>query len=386
MSANKWRLPHGVNELLPPAAAALESLRRAVLDLFRVWGYEHVEPPLVEYLDALLVGSGADLDLQTMKVVDQQSGRLLGVRADMTSQAVRVDSHSRKVNGVQRLCYAGAVVHANPRGALDGRIIFKAGAELFGSDARAADAEVVRLMLEALRVAGVDDPVLMLGHTGVFRALVSGLTMDGSVSRQLFDAVQRKSESDIAALVRVHGAPEALVTLPTLMGGEDVLDAAARQLGDAFPGILDALAELKEVVARVRAEYPGVVIRFDLGELSGYGYHNGLVFAAFQADQGAAIAQGGRYDGIGAHFGRARPATGFDMDLGRLLRAGALPAAIWAPVDEGDGTLRRRVSELRNGGEVVVQALDKGDIAPQMCVQELVKDGNNWVLRARHGV
>ena len=188
MNDNKWRLPHGVDELLPPKAGALERLRRSVLDLFKTWGYEHIEPPLIEYLDSLLVGSGQDLDLQTLKVIDQQSGRMLGVRADMTSQAVRIDSHSRRSEGIQRFCYAGPVVHANPRGALDARIQFKAGAELFGSPAPTADAEVVALMLAALAVAGVEKPVLLLGHMGVFRALVEPLQLPSASARQLFEA------------------------------------------------------------------------------------------------------------------------------------------------------------------------------------------------------
>ncbi len=389
MSDNRWRLPHGVDDLLPPEAQALESLRRRVLDLFQSWGYDYVEPPLVEYLDSLLVGSGRDLDLQTLKAIDQQSGRMLGVRADITSQAVRIDAHSRPVKGPQRLCYAGSVVHANPRGALESRIQFKAGAELFGSASPAADAEVIGLMLEALNVAGVTAPVLLLGHMGVFRALTEELPLTAAQSRQLFEAVQRKSETDIAELIAQTGAPSMLVELPTMMGDASVLETARKAWRNAPVGVHATLDELKSVAIRVLAEAPDVTIRYDLSELSGYGYHNGPVFAAYQADQGAPIAQGGRYDGIGAHFsefGEGRPATGFDMNLLRLLAGASESPAIWVPFSAGENAARnKKIRALRQTGEVVIQALDAADQAPERCVRELVKNEAGWVLRGRHG-
>lgn len=394
MTDNRWRLPHGVDDLLPPEAQALESLRRRILDLFGSWGYDYVEPPLVEYLDSLLVGSGRDLDLQTLKVIDQQSGRMLGVRADMTSQAVRIDAHSRRLDGIQRLCYAGPVVRANPRGALDSRLQFKAGAELFGSTSPAADAEVIGLMLNALLAAGVAAPVLLLGHMGVFRALTSQLALSPAHARQLFEAVQRKSETDIAELIAATGAPQMLIELPSMMGDASVIKRARQQWRNAPDGVSAALAELESVADRVNTEHPGVSIRYDLSELSGYGYHNGPVFAAYEADQGAPIAQGGRYDGIGAHFGRGRPATGFDMNLLRLLPAAREREAIWVPFMAGSDPARtERIRQLRQAGEVVIVALDASDPVPSRCVRELVKaaaGGTNepetmWVLRGRHG-
>ena len=384
MNQNRWRLPHGVDDLLPPQAAALESLRRRVLDLFQAWGFEYVEPPLVEYLDSLLVGSGRDLDLQTLKVIDQQSGRMLGIRADMTSQAIRIDAHSRRQDGIQRLCYAGPVVRANPRGALDARIQFKAGAELFGSTSPAADAEVILLMLEALQVAGVAAPVLLLGHMGVFRALVSGLDLSAAQSRQLFDAVQRKSETDIAELVAATGAPALLIGLPAMLGDRTVLATARQAWQSAPPAVHAALAELEAVADQVQAAAPAVAVRYDLSELSGYGYHNGPVFAAYQADQGAPVAQGGRYDGIGAHFGHGRPATGFDMNLLQVLTATAAPRAIWVPFMAGrDAKREARIRALRSAGDVVIQALAADEPAPARCVRELVASGDDWVLTDR---
>jgi ATP phosphoribosyltransferase regulatory subunit len=394
MTDNRWRLPHGVDDLLPPEAQALEYLRRRILDLFLSWGYDYIEPPLVEYLDSLLVGSGRDLDLQTLKVIDQQSGRMLGVRADVTSQAVRIDAHSRRVAGIQRLCYTGPVVRANPRGPLDSRLQFKAGAELFGSTSPAADAEVIGLMLRALSVAGFVAPVLLLGHMGVFRALTGHLDLSPAHARQLFEAVQRKSETDIAELIAATGAPGMLIELPSMMGDATVVEAARKQWQQAPDGVHAALDELESVADRVRSENPGVAIRYDLSELSGYGYHNGPVFAAYLSDQGAPIAQGGRYDGIGAHFGYGRPATGFDMNLLRLLAGAREQEAIWVPfMADPDPARSARIRQLREAGEVVIMALDTGDPAPSRCVRELVKDADGgseqpetkWVLRGRHG-
>ncbi len=380
MNDGKWRLPHGVEELLPPAAAALEKLRREVLDLFASWGYEHVEPPLVEYLDSLLVGSGADLDLQTLKVVDQRSGRMLGVRADLTSQAVRIDAHSRPKAGVQRLCYAGPVVFANPRGALDSRNPYKAGAEVFGSDDLEADAEVVELMLAALDVAGVSEPVLLLGHMGVYRALTADLGLDADAERKLFDAVQRKAESDIAALLPAGNARDFLVALPTMMGRADDLAVAAGSFAGAPEAARRAINDLLRLIERLQGN--GVQMRFDLSELAGYGYHNGPVFAAYQSDQGASLAQGGRYDNIGSNFGRGRPATGFDMRLERLIAPIGEPCrAIWAPLNASDRTLGAAVAARRAAGDVVICALADGEAADGRCNREFVLVNGKWIVK-----
>ncbi len=381
MNNGKWRLPHGVDELLPPAAGAMERLRRDVLDLFVSWGYEHIEPPLVEYLDSLLVGSGADLDLQTLKAVDQRTGRMLGVRADMTSQAVRIDAHSRLKDGVQRLCYAGPVVFANPQGALDSRNPFKAGAEIFGSASLQADAEVIRLMLAALQAASVEKPVLLLGHMGIYRALVAELDLDETRERQLFGAIQRKAETDVAGLLPQSKHRELLVSLPTMMGDASVLDAARERFAGAPAPVLAALDDLQHLAQSI-ARTESVEVRFDLAELSGYGYHNGPVFAAYQADQGASLAQGGRYDSIGGHFGRARPATGFDIRLMRLL-AETPPQnnAIWAPFAPEDQSLLAAVGELRAQRKVVVCALSEEESPDERCANMLVAEGGRWVVK-----
>ena len=380
MDTGKWRLPHGVDELLPPVAAELEQLRRELLDLFVSWGYEYVEPPLVEYLDALLVGSGRDLDLQTLKVVDQQSGRMLGVRADMTSQAARIDAHSRQKSGVQRLCYAGPVIFANPGSALDTRNPFKAGAELFGSPALEADAEVVKLMLESLRVAGVDQPVLLLGHMGLYRALTADLALSEEAERSLFDAVQRKAESDIADLLPAGETRDLLVALPTLMGDDAVLATARERFARAPEAAQRAIDELQQLVQMIR-QASDVEVRFDLSELAGYGYHNGPVFAAYQADQGASLAQGGRYDGVGRAFGRERSATGFDVRLKRLVgRARSDQTVVWAPFAPHDAALAELVGQLRADSHVVVCALADGEARDARCVSEIVMSDSGWTL------
>lgn len=394
MVNRKWRLPDGVDELLPPQAWTLEQVRREVLDVFNSWGFDYVEPPVVEYLDALLVGAGPDgglghqddLDLQTLKVVDQRSGRLLGVRADMTAQAVRIDAHSRPTEGVQRLCYAGPVVLANPAAALDSRVPLKAGAEIFGAAGLAADVEVICLLLEILERTGVEDPVLVLGHMGIYLSLVAPLGLDASAERQLFAAVQSKSEADIGELIGKRPDAALLEQLPNLMGGREILEQARAVLAGGAPGAVAAVDALEQLAEAVTSRNPSVEVRYDLAELAGYGYHNGPVFSAYQADQGRAIARGGRYDGIGAPFGRSRPATGFDVNLRQLIGlspAGAAHPAIWAPwtgglAGDASAALMTEIQRLRGAGERVVVALDGEEGAPSGCDRQLSYVTGTW--------
>ena len=274
-----WRLPKGVDEVLPPQAWELERLRRRVLDVFVSWGYDYLDPPVIEYLDALLVGSGEDLDLQTLKVVDQFSGRQLGVRADMTSQAVRVDAHSRPSDNIQRFCYSGPVVFAKPQGI-------------------AADAEVIGLMLEALDAAGMQAPVLLLGHMGIYRGLVARLIEEGGLDPadqgQLFSCIQRKGASDIAALLGQGTIADMVIGLPDLMGDPSIFPVARVLLQGAPSAVEKSLAELESLAALVAQNHPQVDMRIDVSELSGYGYHNGPVFAVYHPEHGSALAQGGR--------------------------------------------------------------------------------------------
>lgn len=381
MSNRNWRLPAGVGELLPPDAWALELTRRRVLDVFRTWGFEYIDPPVVEYLDALLVGSGADMDLQTLKALDQKSGRMLGVRADMTAQAVRVDAHSRPEPGVQRLCYAGNVVFANPVSSLDDRVPLKAGAELFGAAALTADAEVIALMLEVLASVGINKPILVLGHMGIYQQLIGSAGLSEAVQAELFAAVQSKAETDIARILSGKPQAELLIRLPGLMGERQLLAQARTVLagsGEAVIAAIDALDELADLVLKAA---PEAELRFDLAELAGYGYHNGPVFSAYHAQAGRALARGGRYDGIGDAFGRARPATGFDVNLNELAGAMATDAsAIWVPwTEKADPDREAAIRRLREQGEAVVIALAGDDERPGRCNRILINRGGDWV-------
>ena len=381
MSNRNWRLPAGVGELLPPDAWALELTRRRVLDVFRIWGFEYIEPPVVEYLDALLVGAGDDMDLQTLKALDPKSGRLLGVRADMTAQAVRVDAHSRPEAGVQRLCYAGNVVFANPVSSLDDRVPLKAGAELFGAASLKADAEVIALMLEVLRSVDIAAPILVLGHMGIYQHLSGSLSLSPALQAELFAAVQSKAETDIARILSDHPDADVLIRLPGLMGEREMLKEARSLLADAGARVVGAIDDLEALADLVLETAPGAELRFDLAELTGYGYHNGPVFSAYHAQAGRALARGGRYDGIGSAFGRARPATGFDVNLNEL--AGGIDGevtAIWAPwTEEADPEREAAIRRLRADGEVVVAALAADDVRPARCTRTLTNQSGNWI-------
>ena len=381
--------------MLPPDAWALEWLRRRVLDQFAVWGYRYVEPPLVEYLDSLLVGSGNDLELQTFRMVDQRSGRMLGIRADMTSQAARIDAASLRGDGAERLCYAGTVVHANPTGVLESRVPLLAGAELFGATDVEADAEIVSLMVETLRCAGIDDPVIELGHVGLFRGLARAAEFDRGLEEAVFSALQRKAKPDLEELLATaqpkpsDAIAGAVLALPDLLGNVGVIDRA-RSLFQNLPASIRApLDELQQLATAVAERCDHLTLRFDLCELTGYGYHTGPVFAAYSANFGRAVARGGRYDGVGVAFGRARPATGFDVDLKRLPRSPeASNDAIWAPglrwVEiERRAALWQAIRELRARGEQVIGALGERDDANERCDRELVWQKNAWRVQVR---
>ena len=389
-----WRLPRGVDELLPPVGWQLELLRRRVLDVFHEWGFEYVEPPVIEYLESLLVASGEDLDLQTLKVVDQVSGKQLGVRADMTSQAVRIDAHSLVTEEVQRLCYAGPVVFANPQIAQASRVPYKAGAEIFGAPSIEADQEVVELMLATLAQAGVDQPVLLLGHMGIYRGLVRQLLNEGKLDAadepQLFKRIQRKSAADILGLL--HDGADAkqdalvamLAALPNMMCSVADLDSVASGLRGAPDDVAAAFAELRELAERIAGLHANVNVRVDVSELSGYGYHNGPVFAVYHPEHGSALAQGGRYDGVGEAFGRSRPATGFDVNLKMLLaEQSSSPGLVFAPFVAPTQSAqrmgqRKAIEALRAEGIRVRIALSDHEPVPTQCDKVLVQTGEDW--------
>ncbi|MGI9326260.1 MAG: ATP phosphoribosyltransferase regulatory subunit [Pseudomonadales bacterium] len=395
---NRWQLPDGVDELLPPMARRMEHLRREVLDVFHRWGFDLIDPPVIEYLDSLLVGSGSDLDLQTLKAVDQRSGRQLGVRADMTSQAVRIDAR-RNMNGdtgadeVARLCYAGVVVHANPSGVHATRVPIKAGAEIFGAPGLEADAEIVALMLDVLAHGGITAPVLVLGHMGIYNALVAQANLGTDERAQLFNAVQLKSEGDIAQLLPGGQLREQLVSLPSLMGRKEVIAEARQQLRGAPASALEALAQLESLSDLITQRCPNVDLRFDLAELAGFGYHNGPIYSAYHQELGRALARGGRYDGLGELYGAHRSATGFDVNLKPLLgtQQSFVPVrSVWVPFAAANSSdleqrdaLWREVSALRADGNRVIVALSAQQAVPAECHSECVWSGSSWQLAQR---
>jgi ATP phosphoribosyltransferase regulatory subunit len=351
-----WLLPENIADVLPSEARKLEELRRRVLDRFRSYGYELVMPPLLEYLESLLTGSGSDLDLRTFKLVDQLSGRSMGLRADITPQVSRIDAHLLNREGVTRLCYAGSVLQTRPRGMHATREPYQIGAEIYGHAGLEADVEIQQLMLDTLALIGLREVRLDLCHAGVLAALLSDLPDAEAREYPLFAALAGKD----VALVRDLAADlppttrAALVALPTLYGDVSVIERA-RTLLPASPAIGRALDELAFLAAQVS----GVDVAIDLADLRGYQYHSGVMFAAYVEGVPNAIARGGRYDHIGELYGRARAATGFSLDLREVVRISPVEArssAILAPWTH-DAALREQVAALRNAGEVVIQAL-----------------------------
>ena len=313
-----WILPEYIEDVLPAEAERIEALRRVVLDHFRSSGYRLVQPPLVEHLDSLLTGTGRDLELQTFKVVDPLSGRMLGVRADITPQVARIDAHLLNEPGVTRLCYAGSVLRAVPGSSAKTREVVQIGAELFGEPAIAGDVEVLSLILSALAQAGVRGLHLDLGHVGVYRALAAGAGIAGAEDTELFTALRAKDAPAVAELTAKLPAAwrSALTALPSLYGpAAEVLSAAATRLPDT-PAIRNALSSLSALARSAALNVEASHI--DLADLTGYHYHSGAIFSVFTAGEPNSIGRGGRYDGIGKAFGRARPATGFTLDLRQL--------------------------------------------------------------------
>ena len=358
--ADRWLLPDGIEEILPNQALQIERLRRQVLDLYHCWGYDLVIPPLVEFTESLLSGTGSDLDLMTFKVTDQISGRMMGVRADMTPQTSRMDAHSLRRNGPSRLCYAGTVLYTRPKQALESRSPIQIGVELYGEPGLEADIEVISLMVETLRLAGLGTPQLDLGHVGIYASLLEAAELSADREAELFDLLQRKAvpELDVWLGKCLDNAEIALMirALVGLAGDASVLDRAREVFAEAPAEVELALDELQAVVSALSESFPDLGLYLDLSELRGYHYHTGIVFAAYDQGLGQAIGNGGRYDHVGKGFGRSRPATGFNMSLQSLARvalSGAVAGGIFAPVSEEPGW-RKAVAALRSNGERVV--------------------------------
>lgn len=393
MDEDRWLLPAGIDEILPPRAQILESLRRELLDLYRSWGYELVIPPFVDFLDSLLTGTGQDLDLQTFKLTDQETGRLLGIRADMTPQVARMDAHQLRRAAPTRLCYLGTVLHTRADGFAGSRSPYQIGAEIYGHGGIESDLEILRLILLTLRTAGIGTCYLDLGHVGIFRGLARQAGLNGRQEHALFDALQRKSvpeiEEQVAGLRLEPRLADMLVALAEL-NGDDALERATEVLSGADAGVHEALEYLRALADALHQFLPEVSVHYDLAELRGYRYKTGAVFAAFVPGWGLEIARGGRYDDIGRVFGCARPAVGFSADLKGLLRLGAgleeryrEEAAVYAPWSP-DQSLLAAIEDLRRSGRRVITALPGADEDPRVlgCAQHLVRGASGWELRA----
>ena len=316
-----WLLPEYIEDVLPHEALRVERLRRDVLDLFRAHGYELVMPPLLEYVESLLTGTGHDLDLQTFKLVDQLSGRMMGLRADITPQVARIDAHLLNRKGVTRLCYCGSVLHALPATPGATRELIQIGAEIYGQAGVGGDLEIQALLCRALAVAGVRGARMDIGHVAVFRSIVRAARVDAGLEGALFEALQKKDAPALKRIARALDAKtrSALALLPELYGGPEVLELAAQKL-PRVPELTRALGTL-----RALAKACPIPVSFDLAELRGYHYHSGVVFDAYCKGVAGAIARGGRYDEVGRAFGRSRPATGFSINLRSLAAAGGVP-------------------------------------------------------------
>ena len=387
MTIEHWLLPDGVEDILPETALKIEHGRRSLIDLFGRWGYEHVMPAKLEFLESLLTGTGRDLDLKTFKVIDQLSGRMMGLPADLTPQVARIDAHSLGQEGPTRLCYADFVLHSRPDHMLASRNPLKVGAEYFGDASLQADIEIISLMLSGLESLDLGMIQLELGDVSFFRELVAEAQLDPAQERAVFDLVQNKAKDELSATITGYGVSEPLAALiaelPMLSGDSKTLQSARRLLSDR-PLLLDALDHLTLLSAQIAERYPSVVLSFDLSELRGLHYHTGLVFSVFLPDSGQVVAKGGRYDNIGAVFGRARPATGFDVEL--LTIADRLPSP---PVGQRVSVVRHEAGDLAALWQITedlrqtgVQVIE-GALMPRAGDQELVWIEGAWQVRDR---
>jgi len=389
-SKDRWILPEGIEEALPDDAFWLESVRRRLIDLYQSWGYQLVMPPFIEYLESLLTGNDNNLDVHTFKLTDQLNGRMMGVRADMTPQVARIDAHRLKREAPNRFCYLGTVLTTRSAGFGGTRSPLQVGAELYGHHGFASDLEIISLLLETLDACGIESIHVDLGHVGVFRAVAEKSGLDKNETEILFDMMQRKAIPEIKAFVaKIDQSPEVtqgLVGLAMLNGGVETLDRARETLAFAGETVLAYIDTLAQLEVRLRQDYPRIKINFDLAELRGFHYETGVVFAAFVPGEGQEIARGGRYDGIGKDFGRARPAVGFSADLKTLRRISTLELeqtgrTVFAP-NESDNALKEAVLELRRQGDSVINSLEKNDTdaSVQDCSHRLININGQWAV------
>ena len=385
---NRWLLPEDIADVLPAQARKVETLRRAILDLYQTYGYELVAPPILEFLDSLLTGTGSDLNLQTFKLVDQMSGRTLGLRADITPQVARIDAHLLNRAGVTRLCYAGSVAHARTPVGSSAREDLQLGAEIYGCATWEADFEAITLLLKTLSIALLDKVYLDLSHAGILSGILADQKLDKETIETVYGLLQTKDRPRLSKWAACLPAKttEALMALTELNGPCAEVLAKAKKVLPKHAAIDQALADLERLVATVSAS-SGLEISIDLADLRGYQYHSGVMFAVYVEKLPQPIARGGRYDHVGQAFGRSRPATGFSLDLLTLSNLSPLKVrklAIAAPWLEDDA-LSKAIAVLRNSGEVVIQVMagEKVEAAEYECDRELVKQGNSWEVKKK---
>lgn len=380
-----WLLPDGVADVLPEQAQVIESLRRQSLDFLASRGYQLVYTPFIEYIESLssLSESNQDLDLATFKVIDQLSGRLLGVRADMTPQVARIDAHVHPVEGVARYCYAGTVLHTKPQGFNTTRAPLQLGAELFGSDSIDADVEMVDLMISLIQEAGLADSIhLDLGHVGLFRSLIVQAGLSKATERQLSDLYQRKALPELAEFTANLKFGSDFYTLGRFASDLDALKTNLSTEVLENPAFKQAFDALQTTKNEVQTRWPNLHIGIDVVELRSYHYHTGLMYAVYAPNRAAALAQGGRYDGIGEHFGRARPATGFSCDL-YALSAGKFATAKVVVAPKGtDAALLNAIQATRAQGLSVIQLLGNDDLnSVPYATHQLVNVDGEWTIK-----
>ena len=384
---DSWLLPDGIDEVLPEQARLIEGSRRQLLDLYNSWGYDLVIPPMVEFTQSLLSGFGSDLDLMTFRLTDQLSGRMMGIRADITPQAARIDAHSLNRQGPNRLCYAGTVLQTKPRGPLESRTPISVGVELFGEASVNADIEVIELFLKTLEEAAVDGVHLDLGHVDILRGLLTASDLSTDQEAELFELLQSKATAELDAWISANisdaNLAQWLKSLPTLAGGTEILAEAKKSLAGAPSQVIDALAQLQQIIDALSDQQ--VTIYLDLGDMPGFGYHTGVVFAAYKQGYGKALGNGGRYDNIGEAFGRARTATGFAFDLKSLVANGQFKqcdqSGIFVP-ESADAECVEQIAALRQQGERVVQGFagQAVDFQEMNCDRQLIKRDGQYII------
>ncbi len=389
-SEDRWLLPEGIEESLPDEAAWLEHYRRLLLDMFSARGYELVIPPFIEYLESLLIGPSDDLDLQMFKLTDQLSGRMMGLRADMTSQVARIDAHMLKRDVPTRFCYLGTVIHTRPSGRDLTRCPLQLGAELYGHTGVDSDLEIIYLMLEALQLVGIENICLDLGHVGVFNKLMELAGLNDENQKSLQSLLQQKAMPEYQKLLSecslIEEMQGVLMSLADLSGDESIIATAKKVLENTSEDIINCINYVEELSQRVIQRLPKIQLHFDFAALSGYRYQNGAVFAAYIYGQGGEIARGGRYDAIGQAFGRARSATGFSLDLKTLAKISPFEKrsiqGIFAPNDI-DPKLNEKIVQLREQGERVVCELSgqHGDATQMQCNRILRKENQHWIVK-----